>query len=89
MAAREFARQLEGFGLTTADILYRLPDHPSILQEYVWQDYDLCPGFPELRKFLAFWEAKLEGRLYRVTVAHKSLIGPADLRTVAAEFRLH
>lgn len=89
MASHEFARQIDGYGLTTADILYRLPDHPSILQEYVWQDYDLAPRFPELKKFLAFWETKLEGRLFRVTVAHKALIGPAELKTVDAEFLLH
>jgi uncharacterized protein Usg len=88
MASHDFARQIEGYGLTTADILYRLPDHPSILQEYVWQDYDLAPRFPELNKFLAFWEAKLEGALYRITVSHNALIRPVDLRSVGSEFRL-
>ena len=89
MPASDFARQPAGYGLTTADILYRLPDHPSILQEYIWQDYDLAPSFPELNRFLAFWQAKLEGRLFRVTVSHRDLIGPAALRTVSGEFRLH
>src|SRR5258708_27311679 len=42
MAASNFRRQLEGYGLTTAHILYRMPDHPALLQTYVWQDYDLC-----------------------------------------------
>lgn len=46
MASRDFIRQLEGYGLTTAEILYRMPDHPSLLQTYVWQDYDLAPGSP-------------------------------------------
>ncbi len=55
MASKDFRRQLEGYGLTTAQILYRLPDHPSLLQTFVWQDYDLCPKFPILNKFLAFW----------------------------------
>ncbi len=85
----DFAKQVEGYGLTTAGILYRLPDHPSILQEYIWQNYDLAPGFPELKRFLSFWTAELEGALYRVTVAHKALIGPADLKPVNGEFRLH
>lgn len=89
MASADFVRQIEGYGLTTAGILYRLPDHPSILQEYVWQAYDLAPRFPELNRFLAFWQAKLEGRLYRVTVAHKDLVGPAEMKAVGAEFRLH
>ncbi|HEV3043215.1 MAG TPA: aspartate-semialdehyde dehydrogenase, partial [Roseiarcus sp.] len=61
VASREFVRQLEGFSLTTAEILYRLPDHPALLQTYVWQDYDLAPQFPVLMKFLTFWREKLEG----------------------------
>ena len=69
----------EGFGLTTARIIYRLPDNPLLLQDYVWQEYDLFPQFPTLRKFLAFWEEKLEGPLHSVTVAHQRLIHPAEL----------
>ena len=49
------------------------------------EEYDLAPRFPELNRFLAFWSAKLEGPLYRVRVAHKALLGPADLRTVNGE----
>ena len=87
--SRDFRRQLEGYGLTTAQILYRLPDHQSLLQTYVWQDYDLCPRFPVLNRFLAFWLEKLEGPLYSVTVAHSRLIRPAELRAIGGEFRLH
>jgi uncharacterized protein Usg len=89
MASKDFRRQLEGYGLTTAQILYRLPDHPSLLQTYVWQDYDLCPRFPVLNRFLTFWLEKLEGPLYSVTVAHSRLIRPAELRAIDGEFRLH
>ena len=88
-ASRDFRRQLEGYGLTTAQILYRLPDHPSLLQTYVWQDYDLCPKFPVLNKFLGFWLRTLEGPLHSVTVAHTRLIKPTEIRAVDGEFRLH
>ena len=37
---------------------------------YVWQAYDLFPEFPELQRFLAFWQEKLEGPLHSVQVAH-------------------
>ena len=70
MASADFRRQLEGYGLTTANILYHLPDHPGILQNYIWQQHDLHPNFPELRKFLDFWSRELEGLLHSVTVAH-------------------
>ena len=89
MASTDFARQIAGYGLTTAGILYRLPDHPSILQEYIWQDYDLAPKFPRLIKFLDFWSHNLEGPLAQVRVAHAGLIGPVELRHVGAEWKLH
>ena len=84
-----FKKQLEGYGLTTANILYRRPDHPWLLQTYVWQDYDLCPNFPVLNKFLNFWLEKLEGPLHSVTVAHSRLIKPAEIRAINGDFRLH
>jgi uncharacterized protein Usg len=89
MITTDFQRQIDGLGLTTADILYRLPDHPAILQQYVWQEYDKAPGFPELNRFLMFWQAKLDGLLFRVTVCHKALIGPAELKSIDGEFRLN
>src|SRR5947199_5593730 len=85
-ASKDFQRQLDGYGLTTAQILYRLPDHPSLLQTFVWQDYDLCPKFPVLNKFLAFWLETLEGPLHSVTVAHCRLLKPAEMRAVNGEF---
>ena len=89
MADNDFRRQLGGYGLTTAEILYRRPDHPWLLQTYVWQDYDLCPKFPTLRKFLLFWQNKLEGTVHSVKVAHSALIKPAEFRAIGSEFRLH
>ena len=86
---RDFRAQLTGFSLTTAEILYRMPDHPSLLQSYVWQDYDIHPRFPRLMQFLDFWSRNLDGKLYRVTVAHKKLLTPAELRLVGAEFAVH
>ena len=84
-----FRAQLEGFSLTTAEIIYRLPDYPALLQSYVWQDYDLAPRFPRLKSFLDFWAAKLDGKLFKVTVAHSALIRPAELRLIGAEFKIH
>jgi uncharacterized protein Usg len=89
MHSADFERQVQGYGLTTAHILYRRPDHLWLLQSYVWQDYDLCPNFPVLQKFLAFWEKTLEGPLHSVTVAHSRLIKPAEIRAVDGVFRLH
>ena len=89
MASEDFRRQIAGYGLTTANILYRRPDHPWLLQTYVWQAYDLFPAFPELQRFLAFWRKSLEGDLHTVTVAHSKMIKPAELRAIDGVFRLH
>ena len=89
MVSKDFEKQVQGFGLTTAQILYRRPDHRWLLQTYIWQDYDLFPEFPELQHFLEFWQQKLEGPLHSVTVAHSRLIKPAELRPVDGVFRLH
>lgn len=89
MVTQDFQRQLEGYGLTTAQILYRRPDHSWLLQTYVWQAYDLFPKFPELHRFLQFWQDKLEGPLHSVQVAHCKLIKPAELTPVDGEFVLH
>ena len=85
----EFKKQIEGYGLTTAEILYHMPDHPKLLQSYIWQDYDLCPDFPVLRKFLDFWARTLDGALHSVTVGHSRLIRPAELKAIGADFKLH
>jgi uncharacterized protein Usg len=79
MTSSDFSKQLAGFSLTTAEILYHLPDHPVLLQTYIWQDYDLHPRFPKLKAFLDFWSSNLDGKLFRVTVANKKLIAPAEL----------
>lgn len=70
----------EGFGLTTAQIVYRMPDHLHLFQDFIWQRYDTYPEFPVLTAFLAFWEERIEGPIHSVTVAHARLIRPVDLR---------
>jgi uncharacterized protein Usg len=88
-ASPHFIKQLAGYGLATARILYHLPDHPRLLQTYIWQDYDLAPDFPILIKFLAFWREKLDGPLHSVVVGHSKLIKPAEIKTLDGEFWLH
>ena len=81
--------QLQDYRLTTAHILYHLPDHPKLLQSYIWQEYDLAPHFPELKRFLDFWTKRIEGRLHSVEVGSKKLITPGDLAFASAEYQVH
>jgi uncharacterized protein Usg len=74
--------QLQGYRLTTAEILYRLPDHPNLLQTYLWQELDLQPDFPVLKRFLDFWERKLDGKLHSVRVCNARVITPGEARFI-------
>jgi uncharacterized protein Usg len=81
--------RLLGYRLTTAEILYHMPDHPRMLQSFIWQDLDLAPKFPVLNKFLTFWQRDLEGKLHSVRVAARGLISDAELKMIGNEFTLH
>ncbi len=83
------ALQLKDYRLTTAKILYHMPDHPKLLQEFVWQELDVAPRFPVLLKFLRFWETNIDGKLHSVIVAHSKLIKPAEFRAVQGQLYLH
>jgi uncharacterized protein Usg len=81
--------QLSGYRLTTAKILYHLPDHESLLQTYIWQDLDLAPRFPVLHRFLDFWQSELDGKLHAVRAANVDILTPVSLTPVACELTLH
>jgi uncharacterized protein Usg len=83
------ALQLRDYRLTTAEILYRMPDHPGLLQSYIWQQMDLAPGYPELRKFLDFWHRELDGKVHSVRIASARLIKAPSYRSPGAYLRLH
>lgn len=74
------AQQLRDYRLTTAEILYHLPDHPAVLQSFIWQELDLAPKFPRLRKFLDFWTLSLDGKLHSVRVGSATVISPPKWR---------
>lgn len=83
------ALQMKDYRLTTARIYYHLPDYPAVLQTYVWQEYDIAPQFPQLHKFLEFWEQNLDGKLHSVRVASMKLVDAPKWRHPAAYLRLH
>lgn len=79
----------KNYRLTTAEILYHLPDHPDLLQSYIWQEYDLSPKFPVLKKFLDFWTNEIDGKLHSVYVASKKIITPSEVGFYDHEIILH
>lgn len=88
MTDKQFTSQLNGYRMATAEILYHMPDHPSIIQTFVWQNIDLSPKYPKLMKFLEFWENNLDGRLHSVTVGAMELISANEV-AATQEFVLH
>lgn len=80
---------IDDYRLTTAEILYRFPDHPSLLQTYIWQELDLTPDFPVLKKFLNFWDRELEGKLFSVKVTSCELISLAEFRHIKGILSIH
>jgi len=80
---------LRGYGLTTAELYYRLPDYRHVLNSFIWQEYDLAPDYPELFRFIEFWQERIEGPLHSVRFCHRKLIGPGEWRNVVGEFRIH
>lgn len=82
----DFEKQFtDHYRLTTAQIFYHLPDYPKFLQEFIWQDYDLHPTFPQLKGFLNFWVEEIEGKLHSVYVARQKIITPSDARFLDIE----
>lgn len=76
----DLLKQLNNYRLTTAEILYHMPDHPGLLQTFIWQEMDIAPRFPVLCRFLDFWSRKLDGKLHSVRVASTGIIQPAEFR---------
>ncbi len=86
---RDVELMLKDYRLTTAEILYHMPDHPNLLQAYVWQDFDIAPRFPVLQRFLDFWEENLDGKLHSVRVTSTRLVRASELRYASIRLTLH
>ena len=86
---REFLLQVQGYGLMTAEIAYYMPDHPSLLQQFIWQEYDMAPQFPALHQFLDHWRREIEATLHSIRIAHQHMIRPAEWRAVDGVISIH
>jgi uncharacterized protein Usg len=79
MSEPELARQFRGQRLTTAEVIYYLPDHPALLQRFLWQTLDLPPEFPRVYEFLDFWRREIDAVIHSVTCSAVGLVMPARL----------
>lgn len=83
METDEFALRLRGWRLATAEVLYYMPDHPTLLQSFIWQTLDLAPSYPRIHKFLDFWRAEIQAVIHSVNLASGEQLAPAKIRNVA------
>jgi len=80
MERNELSMRLNGWRLTTAEVLYYLPDHPSLLQSFVWQTLDLAPNYPRIHQFLEYWRREIEAVIHSVQLATGENLAPAPVR---------
>lgn len=89
MTESETELLLRGYGLTTAEFFYRMPDFQHVLNTFVWQDYDVAPDHPKLFKFIEFWQEELDGPLHSVRFVHRKELASGEWQNITGEFTLH
>jgi len=89
MIDSDFSCRLAGERLTTAEVLYWLPDHPALLQRFLWQTLDVAPGYPRVHRFLDFWRGEIDAVIHSVTLSTAGLVTPARLDIAREVGTLH
>ena len=85
----ELEAQLRGKRLTTAEVIYYMPDHPTLLQRFMWQTLDVAPEYPRVHQFLAFWRREIDAVIHSVSVCAVGEVRPARVRIAGIISRLH
>ncbi len=89
MEMSETEMMLKGYGLTTAEFFYRMPDYEHVLNLFIWQEYDIAPDHPRLFSFIEYWQDQIEGPLHSVQFTHRKMIAPGEWRQLKGEFRIN
>jgi uncharacterized protein Usg len=87
MHGDELSLRLQGWRLATAEVLYYMPDHPTLLQSFVWQTLDLAPQYPRIHRFLDFWRREIDAVIHSVQLASGETLAPARIKS--ADIFLH
>ena len=81
--------QLQGKRLTTAEVLYYMPEHPALLQSFLWQTLDEAPDFPRIQRFLEFWRREIDAVIHSVAISACAQITPGRVRSARFMANLH
>lgn len=85
----EFALRLKGYSLVTVNVLYYMPDHRSLLNEFIWQTMDLKPRYPRIEQFLDYWRREIDAVIKEITICDSPVIEPTRYTKVDGLFRLN
>jgi uncharacterized protein Usg len=85
----EFEAQLRGKRLTTTEVIYYMPDHPSLLQRFMWQTLDIAPDYPRVHQFLEFWRREIDAVIHSVNVSAVGEVRAPRVRIAGVISRLH
>ena len=47
--------------IATVQVIYFIPDHLHILNEFMWQTEDELPEYPRIKRFLDYWDKNIDG----------------------------
>ncbi|TNJ41568.1 usg protein [Phaeobacter sp. B1627] len=89
MDSSEAELMLRGYGLTTAEFIYHMPDFAHVLNVFVWQEYDLAPDHPRLLSFIDFWKEEIEGPLRQVRFSHRKRVSSGEWCNLTGEFYIN
>jgi uncharacterized protein Usg len=88
MADKDFVFRLRSYSLVTVNILYYLPDHTNLVQEFIWQTLDLKPKYPRVKEFLYFWDKEIEARIKEIQLGDSNGLTPAKFTSVDQIFKI-
>ena len=85
----DFELLARGYSIVTVNVVYFIPDHSSLVNEFMWQTIDLQPEYPRVVKFLDYWKREIDAVIKDVLVADSHGFNPTRFRKLDGLFTLN
>lgn len=69
MQDTDFTLFMKGYRHVTLNVVYYMPDHRSVLNEFIWQTLDLRPTYPRVQHFLEHWRREIDAVIKEVLLS--------------------
>lgn len=86
IADDEFALRLKGYSVVTVNVLYYMPDHRSLVQEFIWQTMDIQPKYPRVMRFLDHWRREVDAVVKEILLCDDPQLGARKVREITEYF---